>query len=110
MSAKSGSMHICSRNSTAKSQLKGDDWPVNSVSFSPNGARVASSFHSHMIVVWRTQVNIMVSGVLCGHWDDVRSAKPSTNGKHLVSGSYDKTVSIRSCYYRSDETGTGKCT
>ncbi|CEL54314.1 hypothetical protein RSOLAG1IB_06964 [Rhizoctonia solani AG-1 IB] len=45
-----------------------------------------------MIVVWRTQVNIMVSGVLCSHWDDVRSAKHSTNGKRLVSGSYDKTV------------------
>ncbi|TDL15113.1 WD40 repeat-like protein [Rickenella mellea] len=45
-------------------------------------------------LVWNAEKGTVTFGPLRGHTDEVRCVAFSPNGKHIVSGSYDKTIQI----------------
>ncbi|KAL5632100.1 hypothetical protein ACGC1H_000203 [Rhizoctonia solani] len=67
---------------------------VNSVSFSPNGALLASGSFDSTIIVWDAYIGSKVLGPLVGHSDKVNSVDFSPDSTRLVSGSNDDTIRI----------------
>ncbi|KIM24806.1 hypothetical protein M408DRAFT_75367 [Serendipita vermifera MAFF 305830] len=69
------------------------DW-VLSVSFSPDGKRIASGPSDHTIRVWDAETGETVLGPLQGHTDSVFSVSFSPDGKRIVSGSEDDMIRV----------------
>lgn len=74
-------------------ELPGHSNTVNSVSYSPDGALLASGSDDHTIRIWFL-ASATCKMVLQGHDNTVYSVAFSPDGMKLASGSYDKTVRI----------------
>jgi WD40 repeat protein len=74
-------------------QLKGHSGKVNGVSFSKDGALLASASSDHTIRIWDTNTWKQVD-ILRGHTGSVNSAEFSADGQRLVSASADGTVIV----------------
>jgi WD40 repeat protein len=66
---------------------------VNSVSFSPNGRRIATGSNDGTVKLWDTASGAEVF-TLRGHTSGVLCVAFSPNGDQLVSGSIDFTVRV----------------
>ncbi|CUA70044.1 Notchless protein homolog 1 [Xenopus laevis] [Rhizoctonia solani] len=74
--------------------LNGHTSDVFSLSYSPNGALVASGSMDNTIFVWDACTSAKKLGPLTGHTDWVNSVSFSPENSHLVSGSKDRTIRI----------------
>ncbi|KAJ7856496.1 WD40-repeat-containing domain protein [Mycena olivaceomarginata] len=68
--------------------------PVLSVTFSPDGARIASGSADKTIRMWDVATGQQVGEPLAGHTDPVRSVSFSPDGMRIASGSADKTIRV----------------
>src|SRR5581483_3992692 len=66
---------------------------VNSLSFSPDGKRLAAGADDGVVRVWRLPEGELVRE-LTGHSEGVYAVVFSPDGKTLASGSYDKSVRL----------------
>ncbi|KIK23227.1 hypothetical protein PISMIDRAFT_63421, partial [Pisolithus microcarpus 441] len=69
------------------------DW-VRSVTFSPDGKRMASGSLDRTVRVWDGERGVQIGSPLQGHANWVQSVAFSPNGRRIVSGSLDKTVRV----------------
>ena len=69
--------------------------PVASVSFRPDGKRIASGggFGDRRIRLWDAATGEELH-ILTGHTKDVHSVNFSPDGKRIASGSYEKTIRL----------------
>ncbi|PVF94474.1 hypothetical protein CPB86DRAFT_45312, partial [Serendipita vermifera] len=67
---------------------------ISSVTFSPDGKRIASGSHDKTIVVWDSETGEVIADFLAGYADWVTSVAFSPNGKLIASGSYDSTIVV----------------
>ncbi|HRP02356.1 MAG TPA: choice-of-anchor D domain-containing protein [Candidatus Kapabacteria bacterium] len=72
--------------------LSGHSSGVNSVSFSPDGAYLASGSYAQ-IKLWRVSDGSLVR-ILSGHSSGVSSVSFSPDGEYLASGGADKTIKL----------------
>lgn len=84
----------------AKQQFRGGDFTcyghvngVMSVSFSPDGTKIASGSTDNTIKLWDVATGTEVM-TLTGHAGPVMSVSFSPNGTHIASGSRDKTLKL----------------
>jgi len=73
--------------------LEGHTEWVNSVTFSPNGRRLASGSYDETVRIWDAETGALQQ-TLEGHTSPVYSVTFSPNGRQLASSSQDKTVRI----------------
>ncbi|MFP4574648.1 MAG: TIR domain-containing protein [Coleofasciculus sp.] len=73
-------------------QLDGHRNKVRSVSFSPDGERIASASSDHTIKLWQPDGSLIKT--LEGHRDRVREVKFSPDGEMIASASRDGTVNL----------------
>jgi WD40 repeat protein len=66
---------------------------VQSVAYSPDGARIASGSNDHTIRLWNARTAAQLN-VFQGHTGKVFSVAFSLDGKEIMSGSEDRTVKI----------------
>ncbi|CAE6429723.1 unnamed protein product, partial [Rhizoctonia solani] len=64
------------------------------ISYSPDGALIASGSDDKTITVWDAYTGSKILGPLVGHSDCVRSVHFSPDSTRLVSGSEDRTIRI----------------
>jgi len=76
-----------------KAVLPGHEWPVTSVSYSPDGARIASGSRDNTVRVWDARSGAELAA-LRGHEGWVTSVSYSPDGARIASGSDDKTVRV----------------
>jgi len=76
-----------------KAVLPGHEWPVTSVSYSPDGARIASGSRDNTVRVWDARSGAELA-VLRGHEEMVASVSYSPDGARIASGSDDNTVRV----------------
>jgi len=69
-----------------KAVLPGHEWPVTSVSYSPDGARIASGSRDNTVRVWDARSGAELA-VLRGHEREVESVSYSPDGARIASGS-----------------------
>ena len=81
--------------------LEGHSGWVESVTFSPNGQRLASGSHDATVKIWDTASGRCLE-TLEGHSGWVGSVTFSPNGQRLASGSHDATIKIW-------DTASGRC-
>jgi WD40 repeat protein len=74
--------------------LKGHDYWVMSVAFSPDGKHIVSGSDDKTVRVWDAQTGQSVMDPLKGHDDSVTSVAFSPDGRYIVSGSDDKIVRV----------------
>ena len=74
--------------------LTGQQGPVFSVAFSPDGHRLASASLDRTVQVWDADTGTAIGDPLTGHADAVFSVAFSPDGQRLASGSRDKTVRL----------------
>src|SRR5258706_102966 len=67
---------------------------VQSVSYSPNGARVITGSNDHTIRIWDAESGVVVGEPLTGHNGRVKSVAYSPDGRHIISGSWDHAIRI----------------
>src|SRR5258706_604356 len=67
---------------------------VTSMTYSPNGACVATGSEDGTIRLWDAESCAVVGEPLTGHTDSVSSIAHSPNECHIISGSYDCTIRI----------------
>jgi WD40 repeat protein len=72
--------------------LKGHESFVNSVAFSPDGARIISGSADKTLRLWNAFTGQPIGPPLKGHLGEVSSVAFSPDGTRIVSGSYDKTL------------------
>src|SRR5258706_306234 len=72
----------------------GHGGPIWSVSYSPNGACVATGSEDKTIRIWDAESGATVGEPLTGHHGWVISVAYSPNGKYIISGSFDRTIRI----------------
>ncbi|CCI17593.1 Genome sequencing data, contig C309 [Microcystis aeruginosa PCC 9807] len=73
--------------------LKGNDYPVRSVNFSPDGKTLVSGSDDKTIILWNVKTGQKIH-TLKEHNGLVRSVNFSPNGETLVSGSWDGTIKL----------------
>ncbi|KAJ5293252.1 Nuc-1 negative regulatory protein preg [Penicillium atrosanguineum] len=73
--------------------LEGHSGRVESITWSPDGSRLASGSYDQTVRIWDPVTGECMS-TLKGHSDDVTSIAWSPDGSRLISGSYDQTVRI----------------
>ena len=73
--------------------LSGHSNPVSSVSWSPDGTKLASGSYDKTVWIWEATTGKQLSQ-LRGHTDRVWSVCFSPDGTKIASGSHDKTVLI----------------
>ena len=66
---------------------------VNSVSFSPDGSRIASGSGDNTIKIWNVETGEIIK-TLTGHTFFVNSVSFSPDGSRIASGSNDRTIKI----------------
>ena len=66
---------------------------LESVSWSPDGKRLASASYDKTVIVWDAQTGEEIRS-LEGHSSFVLGVSWSPDGKRLASASYDKTVIV----------------
>ena len=90
-----GRIHfICAQTGEALvCPLRGHESKVRSVSWSPDGTKVASGSDDETVRIWEVATGKQLSQ-LTGHSNWVTSVSWSPDGKRLASGSYDNTVRI----------------
>lgn len=74
--------------------FQGHNGQILSVSYSPDGTRIASSSSQGRICVWDAQVGQVTLGPLEGHTREAISVAYSPDGARIMSGSYDKTIRV----------------
>lgn len=74
--------------------LSGHDGIIWSISYAPDGTRLASGSEDRSVRVWDVQTRQTVLGPLRGHEDEIRSVAFSPNGRLIVSGSSDGAIRI----------------
>src|SRR5258706_547246 len=67
---------------------------VQSVNYSPNGARVVTGSDDHTIRIWDAESGVVVGEPLKGHTNSVMSVAYSPDGRYIISGSCDHTIRI----------------
>ncbi|KAI6158414.1 kinase-like domain-containing protein [Pisolithus thermaeus] len=72
--------------------LSGRTDRILSISFSPDGSRIASGSANRRICQWDVHSRAQVGSFVTGHRDWVRSVAFSPDGEWIASGSYDGTV------------------
>jgi WD40 repeat protein len=65
---------------------------VNSVAFSPDGARVVSGSDDRNVRVWDAGTGDGIGNPLIGHWDRVVDAVFTPDDRRVLSGSTDGTI------------------
>ena len=75
-------------------KLLATDVPVESVSISPDGQRIASGHHDHTVRLWDAATGQPVGQPLKGHSKPVMIVAYSPDGRLLASGSKDGTVQL----------------
>ena len=65
---------------------------VSSVSFSPNGKRIASGSYDDTVRIWDAESGATIGEPLLGHTHPVNAVSFSPDGKRIVSGSGDRTL------------------
>jgi WD40 repeat protein len=73
--------------------MKGHEYGVTSVAFSPDGQRLVSGSRDQTVRVWDAQTGAPIAR-LVGHEDAISSVAFSPDGQRLVSGSYDNTMRV----------------
>ena len=73
--------------------LQGHTSIVTSVSYSPDGTRLASASHDSLVMVWDVELGVQLF-VLKGHRDWVYSVSFSSDGTKIVSGSRDRFIIV----------------
>jgi len=68
-----------------------------SVTFSPDGKRIASGSLDNTICLWDAETGLQLGSPLTGHTNFVTSVAFSPDGKRVVSGSYDNTIHMWDC-------------
>jgi WD40 repeat protein/ankyrin repeat protein len=68
-------------------------WAVNSVTFSPDGARIVSGSYDGTVKVWNVGSGECMK-TLTGHSSSVNSVSFSPDGARIVSGSNDNTAKV----------------
>lgn len=92
-------------NSEVESKVESEHLAdIQSVTFSPNGQRVATSASNKTVIIWEAGSGKILWGPLEGHTDDIFALNFSTDSKMVVSGSDDRRVWIWSA-----ETGQSIC-
>ncbi|CAE7167722.1 unnamed protein product [Rhizoctonia solani] len=76
----------------ASEPFKGHTTDVESVSFSPDGARIVSGSYDNTIRIWDIERGVTIGRPLEGHTDWVRSAIFSLDSAQIVSCSDDCTI------------------
>jgi WD40 repeat protein/energy-coupling factor transporter ATP-binding protein EcfA2 len=76
-------------------KFKGHNAPVNSVSFSNDGQKIASASDDNSIILWDLEENKSIPFKrFKDHKNRVNSISFSPNGQRIASGSEDKTIKI----------------
>lgn len=81
--------------------IEGHGMPVTTLSFSPNGTRIASASADRSVKIWDVQSGLM-SHTLSGHVEGISEVNWSHDGRYICSASDDRTVRLH-C------TETGNC-
>jgi WD40 repeat protein len=74
--------------------LNGHTDNVWSITFSPDGTRLASCSSDKTVGLWDAHTGSPIRGLIVGHTDAVLSITFSPNGTRLASCSFDKTVRL----------------
>ena len=74
--------------------IRGHDHYVTSVTFSPDGKRIASGSFDKTICLWDAEIGLQLGSPLTGHTNSVWSVAFSPDGKRIASGSTDKTICL----------------
>ncbi len=74
--------------------LRGHTGIINSVAFSPDGARLVSGRHDNSLRLWDAKTGQPIGLPIEGHKRRVSSVAFSSHGTRFVSGSCDQTLGI----------------
>ncbi|MGK7892085.1 MAG: WD40 repeat domain-containing protein [Xenococcus sp. (in: cyanobacteria)] len=83
------------KNILLKEQLKGHNYGVSAVAFSPDNQILASGSWDNTIRLWHLSPSKANPQILGRHQDNIMSVAVSQDGRWLASASWDKTVRIR---------------
>ena len=88
-----GALLVWSPAGRVEDRLAGHGALVNSVAWSPDGARIASASSDHTARVW-SAARGACSAVLAGHTDDVNGVAWSPDGTRVATASFDGAARV----------------